>query len=273
MDKKTNEELTCIRLELEQQKAFVEGVLNKAAVPMFVLDVNHRIIVWNNAIENLTGLKAEDMLGTNRQWLAFYASERPVLADLILSDDEADLEKLYSTYRMSQHVSGGIQSEGWLENVGGQRRYLFFDAAPIFDANDRKLGVIESLLDISDRKLSEVELAASKEALQDQHRQLSKIFSQVEKAKREWESTLDCTSDMVLMCDTFGKIKRCNRPITELTGLEYDKIVGKNWMTLLVGFGIQVVDFDGKRGKLFDPNSQRHFEMNVSPIRQPDRGL
>lgn len=390
-----NESLTNMQIEMQQQKAFVEGVLNKAAVPIFVLDVNHRIIVWNSAIENLTGLRAEEMLGTNKQWLAFYANERPVLADLILSTDDSHLNLLYDTHRMTQHVSGGVQAEAWLDNVGGKRRYLLFDAAPVLDANNVKLGVIETLLDITERKLAEdeqrklswavsenpcsivitdvtgtieyvnrkfceltgytveevlgqnprvlksgetpqevydelwydishgttwrgelknrkkngelyweiasispvvddegrithylavkeditqrklneVELAASKEALQEQHLWLNQIFSQMEKAKREWEDTMDCISDMVLMCDTFGKIKRCNRPVIELAGLTYEQVIDKNWMTLLTGAGIQVVDFDGQHGNLFDPNSQRSYEMNVSPIRQPESPL
>ena len=390
-----NESLSVLQDEMQQQKAFVEGVLNKAAVPIFVLDADHRIIVWNSAIEDLTRLTAEEMLGTRNQWQAFYADERPVLADLVLSADETNLGELYDTYRMSQHVSGGVQAEAWIDNVGGQRRYLLFDAAPVFDANDVKLGVIETLLDISERKmaedelrklaravsenpcsivitdakgtieyvnrkfceltgytveevigqnprvlksgetpqetydemwfdishgrtwrgelknrkkngelywelasissviddagqvthylavkeditqrkLNEVELAASKEALQEQHLWLNQIFSQMEKAKREWEDTMDCISDMVLMCDTFGKIKRCNRPLTELIGLPYEQVIDKNWMSLLTGFGIQVVDFDGQHGNMFDPDSQRSFEMNVSPIKQPGSPL
>lgn len=390
-----NESLTLMQAEMQQQKAFVEGVLNKAAVPIFVLDIDHRIIVWNNAIEDLTGLRAEDMIGTNNQWAAFYDTKRPVLADVVLSANESNLDELYGTYRKSQHVSGGLQAEAWIDNVGGQRRYLLFDAAPVFDAHNAKLGVIETLLDITSRKQaedeqrklaravsenpcsivitdvsgtieyvnrkfceltgytveeavgrnprilksgetpqeiydemwleisqgktwrgelknrkkngelywelasispvvdetgqithylavkeditqrkrSEVELAASKEALQEQHLWLNQIFSQMEKSKREWEDTMDCISDMVLMCDTFGKIKRCNRPLTELTGLPYEQVVERNWMSLLTGVGLQVVDFDGQHGNLFDPHSQRSFEVNVSPIRQPGSPL
>jgi two-component system NtrC family sensor kinase len=382
--------LSAIHLEMQQQKAFTDGILNKAAVPIFVLDANHKILIWNEALEELSGLRAEDMIGTNRQWLPFYESERPVLADLLLTADSSSLEKLYENFRVSQHVEGGFQSERWLDNVGGQRRYLLFDAAPVLDANGIKLGAIETLLDITDRKvaedeqrklsravsdnpcsiiitdtegtieyvnhkfceltgytpeetigqtprilksgetsqdnyaelwyeisqgktwhgefhnkkkngelyweiasispildedgqitnylavkeditrrkLNEVELAASKQELQEQHKQLNQIFKQMEKAKKEWEITLDCISDMVLMCDTYGKIKRCNQPITTLTGLSFEEVLEKNWMTLLVGVGIQVVDFDGKHGNLFDPKSGNTFEMNVSPIKQ-----
>jgi len=41
-------------------------------------------------------------------------------------------------------------------------------------------------------------------------------------------------------------------------------------MSLLGEFDIQVVDFDGQHGHLFDPKHKRSFEVNVSPIKQPE---
>lgn len=262
------EALTLMQSEIEQQKAFVEGVLNKAAVPIFVLDVNHRIIVWNNAIEDLTGLRAEEMLGTNRQWLAFYENERPVLADLILSGDESYLEELYGTYRMSQHVLGGLQAEGWNEHVGGQRRYMLFDAAPVFDANDVKLGVIETLLDITERKQAEAGLTKSSEELQLKHNELSELFAQVESGKREWEDTIDSLSEMVLMCDQFGVVNRCNRAVTTFTGLSYDEIVNVDCMELFARVGLEINGYDGKSGQMAFEGDRRHFEFLSNELKQ-----
>jgi two-component system NtrC family sensor kinase len=84
---------------------------------------------------------------------------------------------------------------------------------------------------------------------------------------------MDCISDMVLMCDTFGKIKRCNRPLTDFSTMSYEQVIDKNWMSLLTGLGVQVVEFDGQHGNLFDPASHRSFEVNVSPIKQPGSPL
>jgi two-component system NtrC family sensor kinase len=39
---------------------------------MFVIDRDHRIILWNRACEELTGFKAGEMIGTDRQYLPFY---------------------------------------------------------------------------------------------------------------------------------------------------------------------------------------------------------
>lgn len=195
--------LILMQSELGQQKAFAEGILNKAAVPIFVLDINHRIIVWNKAMESLTGLQAEEMLGTNRQWLPFYENERPVLAELILSVDELHLHEWYDTYRMSQHVLGGYQAEGWLEHVGGLRRYLLFDAAPVFDTNDVRLGAIETVFDITDRKQAEEE-----------QRKLSRAVSE------------NPCSIIITAFD--GSIEYVNQKFCEVTGYTVQEVVGQN---------------------------------------------
>ncbi|MBW4053876.1 MAG: PAS domain-containing protein [Proteobacteria bacterium] len=260
--------LVLMQTEMQQQKAFAEGMLNKAAVPIFVLDADHRIIVWNSAMESLSGFKAEELIGTNRQWLPFYADERPVLADLVLTADGEHLEELYGNFRMSQHVLGGLQSEGWLENVGGERRYLLFDAAPVYDANDVKLGVIETLLDITERKLVEAELTKSREELQSKHDELNELFGQVENGKQEWEDTMDSLAEMVLMCDQFGVINRCNRAVTSFTGIPYNMIINSDCMELLVRAGLEVTGYDGTSGQLECEGGRRHFELLSNELKQ-----
>ncbi len=262
------ENLIVMQSEKERQKAFADEVLNKAAVPVFVLDVEHRIIVWNNAMEYLTGFTAEEMLGTGRQWLPFYSAERPVLSDLILSSDGLHLDDLYDTYRTSQHVPGGVQSEGWFENVGGQRRYLLFDAAPVFDARGVMLGAIETLLDITYRKLAEAELTKRQEELQLKHNELSELFAQVECGKREWEDTMDSLSEMVLICDRFGAVKRCNRAVTTFTGLPYVEIINFNFKKLFAKAGLELNDHDGTSGQMECEGDLRHFELLSNELKQ-----
>lgn len=262
--------LVLMQSEMEQQKVLAEGILHKAAVPIIVLDVDHRITVWNSAVEDLTGLRADDMIGTRRQWLPFYQSERPVLADLVLTGHESSLETLYGTYRMSQHVSGGLQAEGWFENVGGQRRYLLFDAAPVFDANNVKLGVIETLLDITDRKEAEAELSKSREKLQRKHNELKQLFDQVAKGKRDWEDTMDSLSEMVLVCDPSGVVTRCNRAVTAFTGLSYNEIISVHCTELYARVGLEISENDGARtsGQLEWEGALRHFELLSNEVKQ-----
>src|SRR5512133_3533407 len=89
-----DDEVNILKAEMRSQRAFAEELINKAAVPVFVLDTAHRIQVWNTPMEDLTGLKAEEMLGPTRQWEPFYPDKRPTLADTLLSDGNELLDEL-----------------------------------------------------------------------------------------------------------------------------------------------------------------------------------
>jgi two-component system NtrC family sensor kinase len=198
-------DITLIRrmqAEMRNQRAFAEELINKAAVPIFVLDTAHRIIVWNTAMENLTGLKAEEMLGTTRQWEPFYQNRRPVLADFILSGDKVHLDQIYGSFRLSQHVLGGLQSEGWYDGINGQRRYLCFDAAPVYDKNDCKVAAIETMLDFTERKLAEEE---------------QRILS--------W--AVDNNPNSIVITDPGGTIEYVNHKFCSLTGYSAAEAIGQ----------------------------------------------
>lgn len=64
-------------------------------IPQFVIDGNHRVVYWNRAMEACSGIASCDVVGTDRQWSAFYPSARPCLADLLVDDGEDGLAAWY----------------------------------------------------------------------------------------------------------------------------------------------------------------------------------
>ncbi|TWJ19458.1 PAS domain S-box protein [Geobacter argillaceus] len=148
-------ELERQQMELQTQKNFAEKLISNATAPIFVLDSLHRIVFWNKACEKLTGFMAEAMIGTERQWEPFYSQRRPTLADVIISHDQEKLPELYDKSSPSTLAKEGLQSEGWYSGLGGKDRYIFFEAAPIRNADDALVAVIETLQDITERKIAE----------------------------------------------------------------------------------------------------------------------
>ena len=63
---------------------FVLNFIETMMVPLFVLNSEGKVIVWNKACESLTGLRTQDVIGTNEHWRGFYTAARPCLADLVL---------------------------------------------------------------------------------------------------------------------------------------------------------------------------------------------
>lgn len=138
-------------------------VLWRIPVPAFVIDRDHTVTHWNLALENLTGCRAADMVGSNDHWKAFYATERPLLADLVVDNvREHVIDGFYDgNYRKSSFMAGGYEVEDYFPLLGDAGRWLFFTATPIRDDSDTILGAVQTLQDVTERKLVEDELRES----------------------------------------------------------------------------------------------------------------
>ena len=93
-----NEQLTAAEEELRQQldeseankealanaHQQLEAIFNFLPDPTFVVDAEGRVVMWNRAMEELTGVRTREILGKgNREYaLIFYGKRRPTLIDL-----------------------------------------------------------------------------------------------------------------------------------------------------------------------------------------------
>jgi PAS domain S-box-containing protein len=140
---------------LQEQKKFAEKLIENSAVATFVVNPDHKVVLWNKACEELTGVPASAMIGTRDQWRPFYADKRQSLADVIIDGNLEDLPRLYGAYSRSVLIANGLQTQGWYKNLNGRDRYVIFDAAPIYDSKGRLAVVIETLQDITTQKRME----------------------------------------------------------------------------------------------------------------------
>ena len=139
-------------------REFLTSLVQQSAVPLFVVSPEHRVLIWNRACEELTGVDAQQMLGTDDQWKPFYQEKRPVLADIVLSGDLEEARKRYGIFEKSSFIPEGLQSEGWYD-INGRERFIVFNAAPIRSGRGELLGVVETFKDITQRKRYEEQLA------------------------------------------------------------------------------------------------------------------
>ena len=153
-----------IEIALAEQREFSENLLQNSAVPCFVLDINHNVLTWTRACEELTGVAAGEVLGTEHHWKAFYPKKRPCLADLIIDSDLEQTLDLYESFANSPLISEGLQAEGWFPDIGGKTRYLLFEAAPIRDSNGALIAAIETLHDLTGLKQVEQALRESEQS-------------------------------------------------------------------------------------------------------------
>jgi diguanylate cyclase (GGDEF)-like protein len=138
-------------------------IVNGISVAAFVIDRDHVVTHWNRACEVLTGMAAKDVIGTRSQWRAFYSKPRPVMADLIL--DKAimtNVDRFYhGKFRASALIDGAYEAEDFFPGFGECGRWLFFTAAPVRDMQGQIIGAIETLQDVTERRLAETALKES----------------------------------------------------------------------------------------------------------------
>ncbi len=195
---------------LKDQKEFSDSLVKNSTVPTFVIDTDHRVVAWNGACEELTGILASTLLGTRDHWKAFYPQYRPCLADIVLDGDQARMPELYQTYAPSRFAPGGLQTECGFSTLNGQERYLTFSAAPIRNSQGEIMAVIETLEDQTA-----------------QHRtleQLNKLGQAVEQSPAT-----------VMITDRDGRIDYVNPKFTDLTGYSSEEVRGKNPAILKTG--------------------------------------
>jgi signal transduction histidine kinase len=135
-------------------------IVAASPIPSFVIDRQHRVTHWNPAMKALTGIAADDILGTDGQWRAFYGERRPVMADLII--DGANVSEVAGFYgqkcRRSPLIEGAYEAEDFFSELGEKGKWLRFTASPIRDGDGTTTGVIETLEDVTDRKTVEENL-------------------------------------------------------------------------------------------------------------------
>lgn len=186
---------------ISEQQKFAESLVAGSALPCFVIDMEHHVLLWNRACEEMTGIKAEDVIGTRNHCGAFYDSDHPCLADLII-DRETNPDHFYESWQESKMIPGGMQGEHWVKNLNGKDRYLFFNAAPIRNNKGELVAVIENLEDLTETRLSHEE---------------------TENALSVLQATFEATADGMVVEDLDGQILRYNQRALQMWGLENDE--------------------------------------------------
>jgi signal transduction histidine kinase len=135
-------------------------IIDGCSIPLFVIDKQHKVTHWNTAIEVLTGMKKQDVIGTDDQWQAFYTEKRPVMADLIVDEArESEIHVYYpGGYKRSQLINGAYEAERWASPRGKDRQCHHITASPIRNRRGKITGAIETLEVITDRKKAEENL-------------------------------------------------------------------------------------------------------------------
>ncbi len=170
----------------------------------FVIDNDKRVIAWNRAIEEMTGVNKDNIIGKGdyAYTIPFYGERRSHLLDLIdLNDND-----LASKYQYVQRKGNTLYAETFTPALyGGKGAYVWATGAPLFDNKGNRIGAIESIRDITEYRRAE-------RTLQEQLNFLQQL--------------IDSIPSPIFYKDTKGVYLGCNIAFEAITGYCKDKIVG-----------------------------------------------
>ncbi len=132
---------------------------------VFVVDKDKKITAWNRAIEIMTGVGKEQMLGRGdyEYALPFFGSRRPILIDL-LDVTQSELEATYKYVKREGHT---IYAESYIQSLHhGKGAHLSGIAVPLYDSNGKRYGAIEAIRDVTEMKAQEETLKRTVRSLQ-----------------------------------------------------------------------------------------------------------
>lgn len=141
--------------ELRESERLLASILEFLPDATMVVDANRKVIAWNRAMAELSGIPAKDILGTSERSYAkpFYGETRPILLDMVF-DDGTVPEDLENEYQFIHREQGLFVAETYTPIM---QLHVVASAGPLKDAEGRIIGAIETIVDITPRKKAEAE--------------------------------------------------------------------------------------------------------------------
>ncbi len=225
--------------DLKESEQRLKSVIDGSPIPAFVIDCDHRILYWNKALEVLSKIKADDVIGTTQQWRAFYSKKRPCMADLLVSREQEKISRWYTgKYTKSKLLNEAFEAIDFFPELGNQGKWLRFTAAIIRNAAGDMIGAIETLEDITRRKKAKEALLKAHEDLEERVRERTAELARVNEAlltelmerhrtQKELKQTTDHLSLLLeslpivsytRKADGDGRITFVSNTIEEITG-------------------------------------------------------
>ena len=233
-------------------------IIDGAPVPSLVIDKYHRVTHWNTACERMTGIKRNEVLGTRDGWKAFYREQRPLLADMIVDGvDEATMQSFYGVAMdRSATIAGGVEVEAFFPSFGASGKWLFFTAAPLYDADGQVIGAIETLQDVTARRNSEEELLRHRNELEEIVKQRS---AELAVTARELKLFV-ARSPIGVAYTSGGVIQRVNPAMAEMFGYAGPDLIGRPARSVYLSDGDHA-SFGRYAGPLLSQGEPIHSEM------------
>ncbi len=204
-----------------------------------IIDNDGKVVAWNHAIEDLTGVKAKDMIGKgNYEYaLPFYGERKSMLIDM-LGENPGSIAHSYSDATSRSNV---IEASVDKVNIRGKDVILWLSATRLFGTDGNPMGAIESIRDVTKSTRMEEKLKESEE---------------------KFRSLVESSFDIIFIADSDYHITYANHFAADSQGCAQSDLIGKSVNVL----------FKGGFSDIEKRNMDMAFE-SAKPISYEDKAL
>ena len=139
---------------LKESERLLASIIDFLPDATFAVNQEGKVIAWNRAIEEMTRIRKEAMMGKGDYAYAipFFGKPRPILIDLILRD----ISEIETKYISIKRKGNQLIAEAFAPMLShGQGAYLWSIVSPLYDSYGTIVGTIQSIRDITERKHAE----------------------------------------------------------------------------------------------------------------------
>lgn len=196
---------------LQENRRRLADIIEFLPDATLAIDSEKRVILWNKAIEEMTGIPAAEMIGKgdHAYSIPFYGEARPQLMDLVFLDYKEIAARYPSISREGDSITAEAFCDALYNNKGA---WVFAKASPLHDQSGNIVGVIESIRDITEQK---------------------RLEKALQKREEEYRTLVDNASDIIFRADITGHFTFMNPVTFHITGYEEEELIGRNYSTLI----------------------------------------
>ncbi|MGB9924452.1 MAG: PAS domain S-box protein [Methanothrix sp.] len=197
--------------QLKSSERRLMDILEFMPDPTFGIDLDGRVIIWNRALEDLTGVKKEQMLGRGNYECAipFYGRRRPVLANLVIDGFDESIAREYRNLHREDDV---LTAEVFIPTFGPEGSHLWLKAAPIYNSEGKVEGAIEVIRDITENV---------------------KQVNALRLSEARYRSIVEDMPFLVCRFDHDGILTFVNENYCKYFGFRKDDIIGRSFLELI----------------------------------------
>jgi PAS domain S-box-containing protein len=200
--------------ELDKARAYAESLIKYAPDPVFVSDLEGKILQANDAVFALLGFRPDELIEQSLSRIISPAETSEFLAALrrVVERVERDEERPHKgngkIQQRKQHAATAASVSGNVmlnpRSASGEIIPTSLNVSALYDVDGRVIGAIGILRDM---------------------RELDKAMRELEKARTYNESLIKNAPDPVFVSDLEGKILQANDAVYTLLGFRTDEVV------------------------------------------------